>query len=195
MKSKLSQVPGSISGAIEVFRNLLRRGRSARLLGGQSSLQRWQQTPGSFPRLLGHERINDNQSRHSLDDRNRTRHHTRIMSPFRLQCSLLSIIGRCLLSLADGGRRLECDAEVDVLAIRDTALNATGVIRLGDKFRAVCLVAVGVGDGRGDERVIVRRARDLAASETRADFETFGCGNAQHRVCERCFKLVEARLA
>lgn len=89
------------------------------------------------------------------------------------------------LLLADGGGTLETDAEVNVLAVRDTALDATTPV--GRSAETAVRTA--------DERVVVLGARDLRPAEARADLEGLSGRNAEHGVGKLCLELVKDRLA
>jgi hypothetical protein len=183
--------------------HLLRRRQPThhRLPRGQRLPQRRQQTPTRLPRLLRHQRINNNQARHRLDDRHRARHHARIMPPLGLEHAVLvARVRDRVLRLPDRRGRLERDAEVDGRAVRDAALDAARVVRLGGQARPRDSrarrprVGRGVG-GRLDEGVVVDGAGDLAAAEAGADLEALGGGDAEHGVREHGFHLVEGGLA
>lgn len=158
--------------------------------------QRRQQTPCILPRVLRHQRINDNQRSHSLNNGNSSWHNARIMSTFGLEHTSSQIVLRGFLRLPDSRRRLERDAEVDRCAVRNTTLNTAGVVGAG------CQALLGSGSSagaglnlRGDEGVVMDRAGDFAAAEAGADFEALGRGDGEHGVPELGLKLVEAGLA
>lgn len=158
-----------------------------------------QQVTGPPPRLLRQKRIHEHQRRHTLNNGHRTRHNTRIMSPLRLQHTLLPIIARRRLRLPDRGRRLERNGEVDVAPVADAALNAAAVVRLGGERRPR-RAGIEAGGGRrngrgGDEGVVVYAARYSAAAEAGTDLEAFGRGDGEHGVREQRFELVEARFS
>lgn len=111
-----------------------------------------------------------------------------------------AVVGGGGLLLADGGRGLEADAEVDGGAVGDAALDAAAVVRLGGELGAGQAGPVGAGLealGRlgGDEGVVVDRAWHLAATEAGADLEALGGGDGQHGVGQQGLHLVKARLA
>lgn len=86
-------------------------------------------------------------------------------------------------------------------AVGNTALDPTGVVGFGCEFWFACAVSgtgLGAGNGRfdgssGDERVVMRRARDSAAAEAGADFEAFCSGDGEHGVREFRFQFIEYR--
>lgn len=117
------------------------------------------------------------------------------MSALRFENTLFGAISHRRLRLPDRRGRLERNAEVDGRTVRDTTLDATGVVRLGRQFLLGRRFASS-RDGRSlDKCVVVDRAGDLAPSKTGADLETLGGGDAQHGVREHGFHLVEDRLA
>lgn len=152
-------------------------------LSGNSLRERGKQVLRALTGVLGHEGINDNKGRHSLNNRHSTRGNARIVTTLGLEGALREIVGSGVLSLTDSSSGLESHAEVDGSTVRDTTLDTARVVGLGGKTGAV-----------GDEGVVVDGARDLAATETRADFEALGGGDAEHGVAELGFELVEAGL-
>lgn len=111
------------------------------------------------------------------------------MTTLSLEGTLLEAVGGGSLGLADGGRGLESDAEVNGSAVGDTTLDTTGVVSLSGEALST------VGGGDGSEGVIVDGSRDLTAAEAGADFETLCSGDTEHGVAELSLELVEARLA
>jgi len=81
------------------------------------------------------------------------------MTALGLQGTLFKAVGGGGLGLADSGRRLEGDTEVDRGAVGDTALDTAGVIGLGGE-------ALAFAGGRDDEGVVVNGSGNLAAAET-----------------------------
>ena len=108
------------------------------------------------------------------------------MTALRLEDAGLTTVLRRLLGLTNSSGGLECDTEVDILAVRDTALDSAGVICSGSERGGVGRV--------GDESVVVDGARDLGASEAGADFEALGGGDGEHGMREHRLELVEAGL-
>src|SRR5450432_1256047 len=85
--------------------------------------------------MLCHQRINDNQGGHGLDNRHSTRDDTRIMSSFCFQNTILiPVISSRLLSLTNRGRGLESNSEVNWSSICNSALNSPRVVRLCRKL-------------------------------------------------------------
>lgn len=111
-----------------------------------------------------------------------------------------AVVGSGGLLLADGGRGLEADAEVDGRAVGDAALDATAVVCLGGQLGAGQAGPVGagleaLGGLGGDEGVVVDGAGHLAAAEAGADLEALGGGDGEHGVGQQGLHLVEAGLA
>jgi hypothetical protein len=152
----------------------------------QHALPSRQETPGPLPRILTQQRIHNRTRRHSLDNRHRPRHHTRIMPPLGLQRALLPIKHRRRLRLANRRGRLERHAEVHGRPVRDPALDAAGVVRRRHQPRRVRRVP--------DKGVVVPRPGDRRAREARADLEPLGRGDREHRVREQRLELVERGL-
>ena len=118
------------------------------------------------------------------------------MTTLGLELAVLEIIRGGRLGLTDSRRRLEGNAEVNMSAVGDTALDTTGVVGAGGET----LLGGGLGSQArlhfgGSEGVIVDGAGHLAASETRANLEPLSGGDTEHSVCQLGLELVEARLA
>ncbi|KAJ0158688.1 hypothetical protein CTA2_11079 [Colletotrichum tanaceti] len=164
------------------------------------SLDRRQQALGHLSRVLRHERVQQHDGGHGLDDGDGAGHDARVVTALGGQDALLgTVVGGRRLVPADGGGRLEGNAEVDGRAVGDAALDAARVVGLGGQFGPRDAHALGVGGevglGRLDEGVVVLRAGDLAAAEARADLEALGGGDAEHGVGELGLELVEAGFA
>ena len=93
---------------------------------------------------------------------------------------VLAGAGEGVLGEADGGDGLEGDAEVDVLAVGDAALDAAGAVG-GSAYLPVAQ----------DERVIVRAAAHGGGGKAGAVFEAFGGVDAHHGVGEARLEAVE----
>lgn len=111
------------------------------------------------------------------------------MATLGFQSALLKAVRGCGLGLADGGRRLEGDAEVDRGAVRDAALDTAGVVGAGREALSA------VRRRGGDEGVVVDGPGHFASAEAGADLEALCGWDAEHCVRELGFQLVEARLA
>ena len=171
-----------VGSTVEVFGDRLRCGGGSCFLGWKHGLQRRQEASGGFSRLLGHQRVDDDQCCHSLDDRNGPWNDTWVVSSLRLQGTLFGVVGGSLLRLADRSGWLERDPEVNVLTVGDATLDAARVICLGGQFRSRGL-AVGVDGWRGNEGVVVDRPWDFTPAEARSDLKALGGGDAQHGMC------------
>src|SRR5690606_35451689 len=93
------------------------------------------------------------------------------------------------LFLTNRGRGLKSNAEVDVLTVRDTAL---------DTAREVCLCAknlLSLTTDLLDPSIIMHMPRDLRTTESRSNLKRLGCRDRQHRMCKLCLQLVKAWLA
>lgn len=118
--------------------------------------------------VLSHDGIGNHQRSHALNNGHRTRHNTGIVSALGGENTLaLTVVARCGLVLADGGRGLEADLEEDGHAVADTALNTARVVRLGLELGAgdACLLRGGVEGGGWHEGVVVLAAGHLGALE------------------------------
>lgn len=67
--------------------------------------------------------LHDDKGSHGLNNRSRTGDYTRVMTSPRGQHSLHTSIASRLLLLRDRRRGLEPNAKVDVLSVRDSALD------------------------------------------------------------------------
>lgn len=117
------------------------------------------------------------------------------MTTLGLELAGLEIVRGGRLGLADSRRRLEGNAEVNIRAVGNTALDTTGVVGAGGET----LLGGGLGSQvrlhfRGGEGVIVDGSGHLAATETRANLEALGGGDTEHSVRQLGLELVEARL-
>lgn len=162
---------------------------------GQGLGQRGQERLGALAGVLSHQGVHDDQRGHGLDNGDGAGSDAGVVTALGFEDTLAEVVGGGVLGLADGGRGLEGNAEVDVGAVGDTALDTTGVVGLGGE----ALLGGGVGAELGrdigdDEGVVVDGAGDLAASEAGADLEALGGGDAEHGVGELGLELVEAGL-
>lgn len=162
-------------------------GPSSRL-SRHGSRQRWEEVLCALTSVLSHQGIHNNQRGHGLDDRNSAGHDAGVVSALSFQDTLLEAVGSGCLSLADSRRRLERNAEVDRRPVGDTSLDTAGVVCLGGE----ALDAVCGGNGEG---VVVDGAGHFAPAEAGTNLEALGCGDAQHRMRQLGFELVEAWLA
>lgn len=129
--------------------------------------------------------VHDDERRHRLNDGHRTGHDTGIVPPTGSELAGSPVVLRSLLLLRDRRGRLEADAEVDVLPVRDPALHAPAPVR----GRAEGAVRA------AHERVVVLRAGHLRPAEAGADLERLRRGDGEHRVPELRLELVEDGLA
>ena len=111
------------------------------------------------------------------------------MTTLSLKRTLFKIVRSSSLSLTDSSCRLECNTEVNRSTVRNTTLDTARVVSLSGKAGATGATL------RSNEGVIVDRAGNLAAAETRTNLEALGGGDAEHGVGELGFQLVEAGLA
>src|SRR6266576_3672790 len=92
--------------------------------------------------------------------------------------------GDCSLLSRDCGSRLERDAKINLFAIGNPTLNPAGEIcRRADAILAFF------------KRIIVFGTPHPRGGKSRADFESFGCWQAQHSPCEISFQFIENWLA
>ena len=86
--------------------------------------------------------IREYQARHRFHDRNRSGDYAGIVPAFAFEeyCIAFSIHAR--LAAHQGGYRLECDVEQDILAVADTALQAAATV--GDRADGVALFHIGI---------------------------------------------------
>ena len=135
-------------------------------------------------RALAQVVIGEDQQRHRLDHRHGARQHARIVAALGLEGHRLAAAVDGLLRLADRRRRLEGDAEDDVLAVADAALHAAGAV--GHRAHAAAL---------GGERIVVLDAGQRRAGEAAADLEALRRRQRHHGARQVGFELVEHRLA
>lgn len=164
--------------------------------GGDGVGQGRQEALGALASILSHEGVHDDQGGHGLDDGDGAGGDARVVAALGLENTLLQGVGGSVLGLADGGRGLERDPEVDVGAVGDTTLDTAGVVGFGGEP----LLGGGVGTELGchvgdNEGVVVDRAGNLTAAEPGADLEALGGGDAEHRVGDLGLELVETGLA
>ena len=86
---------------------------------------------------------------------------------------------------ADGGRRLEGDAQQDRLAVRDAALHAARAVARGARPASLA----------GHERIVVLASGEARAGEAAADLEALRGRQREHALREIGLELVEHRLA
>ena len=96
------------------------------------------------------------------------------------QCGGFTRARNGFLLLEDGGGGFEGDAEDQVFAVADSALNSAGAVGSGTNFSAFIV-----------ENIIVFRAFHRDRVETGSDLKAFGGGQGEHRFCEVCFQTVE----
>ena len=158
--------------------------------------QRREQVLRALTSILGHESIHDDEGGHGFDDRNSTGYDAGVVTALSLEGALFEAVGGSRLGLADGGRGLECDAEVNGGTVGDAALDTAGIVGLGGQTLLGDRFGAGAGfNVRDDEGIVVDGAGHFAAAEARADFEALCCRDAEHGVCELGFELIEAGLA
>ena len=129
--------------------------------------------------------IGEDQTHHRLDHGDSAGQHARIVSALGFEHGRLAFLINGLLSLGDGGRRLEGGAQHDGFPVGDAPLDATRAIRCRSR------TSVGVGD----ERVVVLDPGHARSLEPAPDFETLGCGERHQRAGQIGFELVEDGLA
>lgn len=179
-------VPHNLSGLDLRCLPLLTRNSSTYCLDTSTRLlNRRQSTPLHRPDGLDAQRIHDSNRGHGLNNRHSTRHHTRIVPSLSLQSSGLSIVSSRSLRLANGGRALKGNLHVDILAVRDTTLDSSGVVGLGLELTSDRIVL---------EHVVVAGTRDLSSSEAGTNLKALGSGDGHHGVGELSFELVKTRL-
>ena len=128
--------------------------------------------------------VGQDEGGHGLDHRDGARQHARIVAAPALERCVFQLRIDGVLLVHDGGHRLEGDAEVDGLAVGDAALHAAGIVFCRAHFAAP-----------GPYRVVVLAAGHGDATETGADFEALGRGQAEHRLGEVGLEAVEHRVA
>src|SRR5438876_1226787 len=114
--------------------------------------------------------VGEDQRRHRLHHRYRAWQHARVMAAAALDGRVDVVGGHGALLPHDRRGRLERDAEVDRLAVRDAALHPARAV--GARAHAAALHV---------ELVVVLRAAQVGAGEARADLEALAGGQAQHR--------------
>ena len=118
-----------------------------------------------------HKVVKDNQRSHSLYDRYRPRHHTRVVASTCKQHSILTVTGDCSLLLEQRRHRLECHTEEDVVTVGDAALYSTAVVGA----RCYCASVV-------VEDIVLLRTASAGCGKAIAVIETLGCIYRQHRM-------------
>lgn len=150
--------------------------------------------------MLGHDGIGNGQGSHGLNNRYGSGHDARVVTALGSEHALArGIVEGSGLVLANGRGGLEGNAEEDGHAVGDAALDAAGVVGLGDEARAGdAQLAFGGGHellgGRG-EGVVVLGAVHLGAQEAGADLEALDGGDGHHGVAQGGLELVKGRLA
>ena len=81
--------------------------------------------------MLRHQQIHHHERSHRLHDGHRPRHDAGIMSSLGFQHPGLEVVAGGVLRSRDRRGRFERDAEVDVAAVGDAALDAATIIRAG----------------------------------------------------------------
>ena len=102
------------------------------------------------------------------------------MSAPRAQCRGLTAGGNRPLLSRDCSSRFERNTEINLFAIGDSTLNPAGEIC----FRDDAILAF-------FERIVVFRTPHPRRGKSGADFESFGCWQAQHSFCEISFQFIE----
>jgi len=128
--------------------------------------------------------IAKNERGHCFDNRHGSWKNTRIMPSAGGKLSLLVRSGDGFLLERNRCRRLKRNTKVNLLAIANATLHASGVVR-----------GCPNSSSTGFECIVVLRAPHLRRSESRTDLERFRSRNAQHRFRQVCFELVEHGLA
>ena len=100
--------------------------------------------------------VGEHERHHRLDDRHRARQHAGVVAAARLDRGVVPVLVDGLLLAQDRRRRLERDADDDVLAVRDAALDAARAVGA----RADAAVAV-------VERIVVLAAGQVACRRSR----------------------------
>lgn len=98
--------------------------------------------------------ICENEGGHGLNDGDGAGKHTGIVAAFTLEFGVYAVARYRLLAGHDGGGGLEGDAEADVFAIADAALDAAGAIAGGadaSVFHDEGIVVFASGEERAGE--------------------------------------------
>ena len=124
--------------------------------------------------------IADDEIHHGLHHRHGPGKDTGVVASARGEFGRLAGDGDSLLGLGDRGGRLERDAEEDVLAVADAALDAAGAIG-GCMDRSLL----------DHEGVVVLASGLAGAGESAADLKSLGRGKTHHRLGEVGLQLVK----
>src|SRR5205823_3673744 len=122
--------------------------------------------------------IAENERGHCFDNRHGSWKNTWIMASAGGKLSLLVRSGDGFLLERNRCGRLKRNAKVNVFAIADATLHASGVVR-----------GCPNSSSTGFECIVVLRASHLRRSESRTDLKPFCGRNAQHRFRQVCFDL------
>src|SRR5581483_2847498 len=135
-------------------------------------------------RALPHPVVDEDEGGHGLDDDDGARDDAGVVPAAGGEFGRGAVDVHGLLRLENGGGGLEGDAEENLLAVADAALDAAGAVGGGADPAFARL-----------ERVVVLRALEERAGETAADFEALGGGKRKHGLGEVGLEAVEDRFA
>src|SRR6266550_4003692 len=135
-------------------------------------------------RVLPQRVIAENERGHCFDNWHGSWKNARIMPSAGSKLSLLVRSGDGFLLERNRCRRLKRNAKVNVFAIANATLHASGVVR-----------GCPNSSSAGFECIVVLRTPHLRRRKSRADLKTFCRWYAQHRFRQVCFELVEHGLA
>jgi hypothetical protein len=135
-------------------------------------------------RLVPQGVIAENERGHCFHDRHSSGKHAGIMASPRRELTLLLGSGDGFLLKRDCSGWLECHPKINVFAIADPALYASGVVCSCPYFASPHF-----------KWVIVLRAPHPRRCKPAADLKALCSWYAQHRFCQICFELVKNRLA
>src|SRR6478736_2965995 len=135
-------------------------------------------------RRVAHPVVNEHEGGHRLDNHGGARDDARVVAAAGLESGGGAAQVDRALGLEDRGGGFEADAEDDLLAVADAALDATRAVR--QRPNGAALV---------DEDIVVLRALEQGAGEAAANLEALGGRERQHGLGEVGLEPVEHRLA
>mmetsp|Transcript_20517 Transcript_20517/g.48853 ORF Transcript_20517/g.48853 Transcript_20517/m.48853 type:complete len:299 (+) Transcript_20517:1246-2142(+) len=127
--------------------------------------------------------VGEDECHHGLDHGHGPRHDAWVVAAAGQKLRLFAPAGDRFLPLGDGGRRLEGEADDDVLAVGDSALHAPRAVGAGPSLSKLVDV----------ELVVVLAAGHAAAGEAGADLKALGRGQRHQRFRQISLELVKDR--
>ena len=137
-----------------------------------------------YPAPLAEEVVGQNEGGHGFDDGHSPGQHASVMAATAEQFGILAVGGDGLLRAHDGGGGLKGDAEEDIFAVGDAALDTAGMVGRGAHPAVL-----------HPERIIVLATGELGTRKARTDFKPLGRWQREHRLGQIGFQFVKNRFA